>query len=149
MDIFMREAFKEALLAYGQNETPVGAVVVKDNKIIGRGHNLIESSNMASRHAEIIAIEQAGKYLNSWRLIDCSLYVTLEPCTMCMGAIINSRIKDLHIGTLDPKTGAAVSVLKIVEEELIPNKVVATIHNEKSCEYILKRFFRKLRKNMK
>ncbi|MGL5439583.1 MAG: nucleoside deaminase [Filifactoraceae bacterium] len=146
MDIFMREAFREALLGYKENEIPVGAVVVKDNKVIGRGHNIIEQSNMASRHAEIIAIEEAGRFLGSWRLVGCSLYVTLEPCTMCMGAIINSRIRDLHIGTLDAKTGAAVSVLKIVEEELIPNRVVATLHNERVCEYVLKRFFRKLRK---
>lgn len=146
MDIFMKAAFKEALKAYSKDEVPVGCVIVKDGKIISRGHNQIEKTNMASRHAEIIAIEKAGKKLNSWRLNGCSMYVTLEPCTMCMGAIINSRINDLHIGALEPKTGAAVSKLKLVEEELIPNNIIATIYNEKACEYIMKRFFRKLRK---
>ena len=91
-EIFMREALKEAKKAYGKLEIPVGAIIVKDGKIISRGYNQKEGKKDSTRHAEIIAIQKACKKLNSWRLLDCEMYVTLEPCSMCAGAIIQSRI---------------------------------------------------------
>ena len=100
---FMKEALKEAQKAYGKLEIPVGAVIVKDEKIIARAHNLKETKQSAIAHAEILAIQKANKKLNNWRLLDCDMYITLEPCQMCMGAIMSSRIKNIYIGTLDPK----------------------------------------------
>ena len=100
---WMQEALKEAKKAYDKLEIPVGAVIVKDGKIIARAHNLKETKQLVTAHAEILAIQKASKKLNNWRLIDCDLYVTLEPCEMCMGAIISSRIKNIYIGTLYPK----------------------------------------------
>lgn len=141
----MEEALKEAKKAYEKDEVPVGAVIVKDGKIISRAHNLRESKKMATAHAEILAIEKASKKMNSWRLVDCDMYVTLEPCTMCMGAIISSRIKNLYIGALDNKTGACGSFV-----DLNMYKYNHTVNIYKGillekCEYILKDFFKKLR----
>ena len=113
---FMKEALKEAKKAYEKLEVPVGAVIVKDGKIIARGHNLKETKKDTTRHAEMIAIEKASKKLGAWRLLDCEMYVTLEPCSMCAGAMINSRIKKLYIGALDEKTGAVGSVLNLLED---------------------------------
>ena len=113
---FMKEALKEAKKAYEKDEIPVGAVIVKDNKIIARAHNLKESKNNSICHAEILAIQKACKKLNSWRLLDCEMYVTLEPCSMCAGALINSRIKKVYIGTADEKTGACGSKLNLLED---------------------------------
>ena len=113
---FMKEALKEAQKAYEKLEVPVGAVIVKDGKIIARGHNLKETKKDTTRHAEIIAIEKASKKLGAWRLLNCEMYVTLEPCSMCAGAMINSRIKKLYIGALDEKTGAVGSVLNLLED---------------------------------
>ena len=101
---FMKEALKEAQKAYEKKEIPVGAVIVKNHKIIARAHNLKENKKMATGHAEILAIQKACKKLKAWRLTDCEIYVTLEPCAMCAGAIIQARIQKLYIGTLDPKT---------------------------------------------
>ena len=104
---FMKEALKEAKKAYEKLEVPVGAVIVKDGKIIARAHNLKETKYDTTKHAEILAIQKASKKLKSWRLTDCEMYITLEPCSMCAGALINSRIKKIYIGALDNKTGAA------------------------------------------
>lgn len=144
---FMKEALKEAKKAYEKLEVPVGAVIVKDGKVIARAHNLKETKNIATAHAEILAIEKASKKLNSWRLIDCDMYVTLEPCTMCMGAIISARIKNLYIGALDPKTGACGSFVNL--SELKYNHTVNIFKGilQDECEYILKDFFKKLRRN--
>lgn len=144
---FMKEALKEAKKAYKKEEVPVGAIIVKNGEIIARAHNLKETKNIATAHAEILAIEKASKKLNSWRLIDCDMYVTLEPCTMCMGAIISSRIKNLYIGTLDPKTGACGSFVDL--SELKYNHIVNIFKGicQNECEYILKDFFKELRKN--
>ena len=101
---YMSQALKEAKKAYEKDEIPVGAIIVKNNKIIARAHNLKESKENAICHAEILAIQKACKKLNSWRLNDCQMYVTLEPCSMCAGALINSRIDKVYIGTLDKKT---------------------------------------------
>jgi len=143
----MLEALKEAKKAYKKLEVPVGAVIVKNGEIIGKGHNLKETKNDTTKHAEIIAIQNASKKLNAWRLEDCEMYVTLEPCTMCAGAIINSRIKKVYIGTKDPKTGACGSVLNLFEDY----KFNHTVEYEngimtKECEKILKDFFKELRK---
>lgn len=143
----MMEALKEAKKAYEKEEVPVGAVIVKNEKIIARAHNLKEIKNTATAHAEILAIEKASKKLNSWRLIDCDMYVTLEPCTMCMGAIISARIKNLYIGTLDPKTGACGSFVDL--SKLKYNHTVNIFKGilQNKCEYILKDFFKNLRRN--
>lgn len=143
----MLEALKEAKKAYKKLEVPVGAVIVKNGEIIGKGHNLKETKNDTTKHAEIIAIQNASKKLNAWRLEDCEMYVTLEPCTMCAGAIINSRIKKVYIGTKDPKTGACGSVLNLFEDYKFNHTVkYETGIMSKECEKILKDFFKELRK---
>ena len=144
---FMKEALKEAKKAYKKLEIPVGAVIVKDGKIIARAHNLKESKHDTTKHAEILAIQKASKKLESWRLIDCAMYVTLEPCSMCAGALINARIRKLYIGTLDEKTGACGSVLNLFEDYKFNHKVeVEKGIMQKECEEILKSFFKDLRK---
>ena len=147
---FMREALKEAKKAYYKLEVPVGCVIVKDGKIIARGHNLKETKQDTTKHAEMIAIQKASKKLNSWRLLDCEMYVTLEPCSMCAGAIIQSRIKKIYIGTLDEKTGAVGSILNLLEDYTFNHKVeVETGILKTDCENILKEFFKELRKAKK
>ncbi len=147
---FMKEALKEAQKALEQEEVPVGAVIVKDGKIISRAHNIKEQKNDATCHAEIIAIKKACKKLNSWRLIDCEMYVTLEPCSMCAGALINSRIKKLYIGTTDEKTGACGSVLNLLEDYKFNHKIETHKYILKEeCEKILKDFFKFLRERNK
>lgn len=144
---FMKEALKEANKAYGKLEVPVGAVIVKDGKIIARAHNLKETKLDTTKHAEILAIQKASKKLNSWRLLDCEMYVTLEPCSMCAGALINSRIKKVYIGASDEKTGAVGSVFNLLEDYTFNHKVEyekGILENE--CEEILSNFFRDLRK---
>lgn len=143
----MKEALKEAQKAYEKLEVPVGAIIVKDGKIIAKAHNLREKKQCATAHAEILAIEKASKKLDSWRLIDCDMYVTLEPCTMCMGAIISSRIRNLYIGALDQKTGACGSFVDLTK--LKYNHTVNIFRGilQDKCEYILKDFFKNLRRN--
>ena len=144
---FMKEALKEAKKAYDKLEVPVGCVIVRDGKIISRAHNLKETKKDTTKHAEILAIQKASKKLEAWRLLDCDMYVTLEPCSMCAGAIINSRIKNLYIGTMDKKTGAAGSVLNLFEDFTFNHKVtVKTGILQTQCEKILKDFFKELRK---
>ena len=143
---YMNEALNEAKKAYKKEEIPVGAVIVKDGKIIARGHNLKESKHSATSHAEIIAIEKANKKLKAWRLEDCDMYITLEPCMMCMGAIINARIKKIYIGTLDPKTGACESVIDIEKFKFNHKVDIETGILREECEYILKDFFKMLRR---
>ena len=128
---FMKEALKEAKKAYDKEEIPVGAVIVKDGKIIARAHNSKEISKNAVSHAEILAIQKACKKLESWRLLDCEMYVTLEPCPMCAGAIINARISKIYIGTDDEKTGACGSKLNLLEDYKFN-------HNVQVQKYILK-----------
>lgn len=142
---FMLEALKEAEKAYKKDEIPVGAVIVKDGKIIARAHNLKEAKNMAIAHAEILAIKRASKKLKTWRLLDCEMYITLEPCTMCMGAIILSRIKKIYIGALDEKTGACGSFINLNEFKYNHKVEIITGIKKEECEYILKDFFKKLR----
>ena len=144
---FMKEALKEAKKAFEKLEVPVGAIIAKDGKIIARAHNLKETKTDTTKHAEILAIQKASKKLNSWRLLDCEMYVTLEPCSMCAGALINSRIKKVYIGTNDEKTGAVGSVFNLLEDYNFNHKVEVEkgiLKNE--CEQILKDFFKELRK---
>ena len=144
---FMKEALKEAKKAYDKLEVPVGAVIVKDGKIIARAHNLKETKFDTTKHAEILAIQKASKKINSWRLIDCEMYVTLEPCSMCAGALINSRIKKVYIGASDKKTGAVGSVFNLLEDYTFNHKVeYEKVILQDECESILKEFFRELRK---
>lgn len=144
---YMKEALKEAQKAYKYLEIPVGAVIVKDGKIIARAHNQKETKLDTTCHAEILAIQKASKKLKSWRLLDCEMYVTLEPCSMCAGAIINSRIKKVYIGTMDKKTGAVGSVFNLFNDYTFNHKVdFETGVLKKECEDILKRFFKELRK---
>ena len=144
---FMKMALKEAKKAYDKLEIPVGAVIVKDGKVIAKAHNLKETKLDTTKHAEILAIQKASKKLESWRLLDCEMYVTLEPCSMCAGAIINARIGKLYIGALDEKTGAAGSVLNLFQDYTFNHKVEVEKEIMKSeCEEILKDFFKMLRK---
>lgn len=144
---FMKEALKEAKKAYEKLEVPVGAIIVKDEKIIARAHNLKETKFDTTKHAEILAIQKASKKLKSWRLVDCEMYVTLEPCSMCAGALINSRIKKVYIGANDEKTGAVGSVFNLLEDYTFNHKVEYEkgILKEE-CEGIIKQFFKDLRK---
>ena len=147
---FMKEALKEAKKAYKKLEVPVGAVIVKDGQIIARAHNLKESKKDTTNHAEILAIQKASKKLDSWRLLDCEMYVTLEPCTMCAGAIIQARVGKLYIGTMDYKTGACGSVLNILEDYPFNHKVeYETGILKEECENILQEFFKELRNRNK
>lgn len=139
----MKQALKEAKKAYEKLEVPVGAVIVKDGKIIAKAHNLKETKTDTTKHAEILAIQKASKKLESWRLLDCEMYITLEPCSMCAGAIINSRIKKVYIGALDEKTGAAGSVLNLFEDYKFNHKVeVEKGVMQEECENILKDFLK-------
>ena len=144
---FMKLALKEAQKACDKLEVPVGAVIVKDGKVIAKAHNLKETKFDTTKHAEILAIQKASKKLGSWRLLDCEMYVTLEPCSMCAGAMINSRIKKLYIGALDEKTGACGSVLNLLEDYPFNHKIeVEKGILQKECETMLKDFFKMLRK---
>ena len=147
---FMKEALKEAKKAYDKLEVPVGAVIVKDGKIIARAYNQKETKFDTTKHAEILAIQKASKKLNSWRLLDCEMYVTLEPCSMCAGALINARIKKVYIGALDEKTGAAGSVLNLFEDYTFNHQVeIEKGVMKEQCENLLKDFFKMLRKMKK
>ena len=143
---FMKEAITQAKKAYDKEEIPVGAVIVKDGKIIARGYNKKEEKKDTTQHAEIIAIQKASRKIGAWRLQDCEMYVTLEPCAMCTGALIQARLKRVYIGTMDPKTGACGSVLNLLEDYKFNHKVeVETNIMQKECEKILKDFFKYLR----
>ena len=146
----MRAALAEAEIAESLGEVPIGAVVVLDDQIIGRGHNLREISNDPTTHAEIIAIRQAAKQLSSWRLLDCTLYVTLEPCVMCMGATILARIPQLVFGCRDPKAGAAGSLYNLAEDERLNHQIeVREGILQHECSSQLSLFFRRLREEKK
>lgn len=147
---FMREALKEARKAARKGEVPVGAVVVKDGKVIGRGHNLTESKQNAMTHAEMAALGKAVRKLKSWRLTGCDLFVTLEPCTMCGGAIVLSRIRNLVYGTADPKAGAVESTIRVLDNPKLNHRVQVTggILKEE-CSKVLSDFFKEVRRKAK
>ena len=142
----MNLALKEAQKAYGILEVPVGCVIVKDGKIIARGHNVREKNQSIIGHAELVAIKKANKKLGTWRLEDCDMYVTLEPCPMCAGAIIQSRIKNLYFGAYDLKTGACGSVVNLFENAFNHKVNVYGGVEEDKCSKIIKDFFKELRK---
>lgn len=143
---YMKEALKQAKKAYEKDEIPVGAIIVKNHKIIARAYNEKEYKLDTTKHAEILAIQKASKKLKTWRLTDCEMYVTLEPCSMCAGALIQARIKKVYIGTLDKKTGACGSVLNLLKDYTFNHKVeLETGILQEECEQILKQFFRELR----
>ena len=143
----MRMALEEAQKAGDIGEVPIGAIVVKDDIVVGRGFNKTETSKDPTAHAEMEAIRMAAKTLGGWRLIGCDLYVTCEPCSMCAGAIVWSRIENLYIGTMDPKAGACGSVFNIVQEEKLNHNVNIEIGIlQEECSKILKDFFKNLRK---
>ena len=143
---FMKQALAEARAAAQDGEVPVGAVVVHEGRVIGRGYNQRETLNDPTAHAEMIAITAAASFLESWRLEKCTLYVTLEPCAMCAGAIVLARIPRLVYGAADPKAGACGSVLSITEEDRLNHRVTpegGVMGLE--CGEILRDFFRKRR----
>ena len=145
-EFFMREALKEAQKAYDQAEVPIGAVVVLNGEIIGRGHNLREKEQDATLHAEIKAIRQANQHLGSWRLEDCELFVTLEPCPMCSGAMILARMKKVIFGAFDPKAGTAGTFMNLLQDSRFNHQVeVEQGVLEEECQEILRSFFKGLR----
>jgi len=143
---WMKHCLKLAQTAADMGEVPVGAVIVKDSKIVAEAHNLRETLLDPTRHAELIAIQKASQKLKNWRLIDCDLYITLEPCVMCAGAIVNSRVRRVIFGASDPKAGGAHSLYHILEDPRLnhqPEVVSGVLGPE--CGDILSRFFAGLR----
>ena len=149
-EFFMREALKEAQKAYDQAEVPIGAVVVLNGEIIGRGYNIREKEQDATLHAEIKAIRQANQHLGSWRLEDCELFVTLEPCPMCSGAMILARMKKVVFGAFDPKAGTAGTFMNLLQDSRFNHQVeVEQGVLEEECQEILRSFFKGLRERNK
>jgi tRNA(adenine34) deaminase len=144
---FMTEAIAEAKKAEAIREVPIGAVIVCEGVIIGRGHNLRETTGDPTAHAEMIAIREASEHLQAWRLLNCTLYVTLEPCPMCAGAIVQSRIERVVYGTGDPKAGCAGTLMNLLQENRFNHmaEVVPHVLQEESSR-LLTEFFRGLRK---
>lgn len=144
-EYFMKEALKEARKAAEIDEVPIGAVVVRNNEVIARGHNLRESSQKSTAHAEIIAIEKACEVLGSWRLEGCSLYVTVEPCPMCAGAMIQSRVERVVYGASDNKTGAHISNINVFAGDFNHRVDVVPHVMAEESRALLKKFFSALR----
>lgn len=146
-DFFMKEALKQAKKAEKLVEVPIGCVIVHEGKIIARGYNRRNTDHSALAHAEIMAIKKASKILGDWRLEECTLYVTLEPCQMCAGAIVQARIPRVVIGSMNPKAGCAGSILNLLEEDRF-NHQVEVIRGvmEYECSVMLKDFFKHLRR---
>jgi len=147
---WMRAALQEAQKAYEEEEVPVGAVIVYGERIIGRGHNQVEGLQDPTAHAEILAIGAAAGFLHSWRLEGATIYVTIEPCPMCMGAILLSRLDRLVFGAPDPRFGACGSVMNISEDYRLNHKLeIISGFLQDECSLLLSSFFRKLRKATK
>ncbi|MFP5110535.1 tRNA adenosine(34) deaminase TadA [Neobacillus sp. C211] len=149
-EYYIKEAIKEAGKAEALAEVPIGAVIVVDGKIISRAHNLRETQQSAVAHAELLAIEEACRGTGSWRLENATLYVTLEPCPMCAGAIMLSRVKRVVYGAADPKGGCAGTLMNLLEDERFnhQSEVISGVL-EKECGQILSDFFRKIRERKK
>lgn len=143
---FMRAALAEALAAYEKGEVPVGAVVTREGRIIGRGHNMRETLQDPTAHAEMLALTAAAEAVGEWRLEGCDLYVTLEPCPMCAGAIVNSRVRRVVYGAADPKAGACGTLYNLVQDERLNHRaeLSAGVLAEE-CGEVLKSFFREAR----
>lgn len=147
---FMKQAVKQAKKAYDKLETPIGCVIVHEDKIIARGYNKRNMKKNTLAHAEILAINKASKVLGDWRLEDCTMYVTLEPCPMCAGAIVQARVDRVVIGSMNAKAGCAGSVLNVLQERRFNHQVELTkdvLHEE--CSSMLSGFFRELRERRK
>lgn len=145
---FLKEAYKEALLAFEEGEIPVGCVIAKDNEIISRGHNEKEKTIDVTRHAEIVAIQKAEQKLDSIKLKDCTLYVTLEPCLMCSGAILHSFISEVVFCLKDSREGAIVSKYRVFDEpSRYPRPLIRIVDDVINSEELLQRFFKKKRSN--
>ena len=142
---YMDNAYKQALLSLEHEDVPVGAVIVKDGKIISKGRNKRVLENNALLHAEVDAIQNACKILNNWRLDECILYVTLEPCIMCVGAIIQARISKVVFGAIDSKAGCVVSKYQIFDEDKLIHKVEYEYIPDDKCSNVLSNFFKKKR----
>lgn len=145
-EYFMREALRQAKKAYATDEVPVGAVIVRDGKVIARAHNQVELLKDATAHAEMLALTQAEAAVGDWRLIDCDLYVTKEPCAMCAGALVHTRIRRVIFGCADPSVGAAGSMMNLLQMPAFNHRCEITsgiLENE--CAAILQDFFRKRR----
>ena len=147
---YMKEAIRQAKKAYALDETPIGCVIVHEGKIIGRGYNRRNTDKSPLAHAEIAAIRKASKKLGDWRLEECTLYVTLEPCQMCAGAIIQSRIPRVVVGCMNPKAGCAGSVLDLLHIAQFNHQAeLETGVLEEECSQLMKQFFRELRQRKK
>lgn len=143
---YMREAIKQAKKAYALGEVPIGCVIVYQDKIIGRGYNRRTIDKNTIAHAEMMAIKKASKKMDDWRLEDCTMYVTLEPCQMCSGAIVQSRMKKVVIGCMNPKAGCAGSILNLLQMEEFNHQVeleIGVLGEE--CSAMMKQFFKELR----
>lgn len=147
---FMQEAISEALKAEQIGEVPIGAIIVVDDQIVSRSHNLRESEQRSIAHAELLAIDEACKATGSWRLEDAVLYVTLEPCPMCAGAIVLSRVKKVVFGAYDPKGGCAGTLMNLLDDERFnhQSEVIGGVL-ENQCGELLSQFFRNLRQRKK
>ncbi len=149
-EYFMREALKEAEKSLVKEEIPIGCVLVKDGQIIGRGHNAREELGQAIMHAEIMAINEANQRVGNWRLLDCTLFVTIEPCVMCSGAIGLARIPQVIYGAANQKFGGAGSLYNILTDERLNHRVqVETGVLEEDCAHIMQEFFRRGREKKK
>ena len=143
---WMLKAIEEAKKAEQIGEVPIGAIIVRDNEIIGRGFNLRETSHDPTAHAELVAIRDACERIGAWRLLECTLYVTLEPCPMCAGAIVQSRIKRVVYGTHDPKAGCAGTLMNLLQEPRFNHETELTYGVlQPECALLLTQFFRRLR----
>lgn len=143
---YMKEALKLAKKAYALNEVPIGCVIVYNDKIIARGYNRRNTDKSPMAHAELIAIKKASRILNDWRLEGCTIYITLEPCQMCAGAIVQARITNAVIGSMNKKAGCAGSILNILEMKEFNHRVNVTRHVlDEECSTLLSSFFTKLR----
>ena len=147
---FMRQAIKQAKKAYALDETPIGCVIVHEGKVIGRGYNRRNTDKSPLAHAEITAIRKASRKIGDWRLEECTLYVTLEPCQMCAGAIIQARIPRVVVGCMNPKAGCAGSVLNLLHVERFNHQAELTTGVlEEECSGMMKQFFKELRARKK
>ena len=147
--VFMKKALDEARLAFEKGEVPIGAVIVKNGEVIASAHNLRETDHSATAHAELLAIQKACEVLGGWRLSGCELYVTLEPCPMCAGAIINSRIDRVVFGSKDERAGACGSVMNLFAADFNHRPKLTVGVLEEECSSILKEFFASLREKKK
>lgn len=149
-ETYMKLAIKEAKKAETIGEVPIGAVIVYEGKVIGTGYNVRETTQKAGTHAELLAIERANEHIGSWRLEDCTLYVTLEPCPMCAGAIVQSRIPRVVFGAFDPKAGCVGTLMNLLEETRFNHQAAVTPGVlEEECSALLTNFFAHLRKRKK